>query len=126
MPGNSNRLYPVRGRNALAIPAVTYTQFLSPYVGLSIGKVDTTLGDANEFAYGNGKGEIQFFNLAFNANPVTILTTPYSTLAAAITVLPTKDPDDVVLSLTAYDNNGKANSTGFDTLFKGDMAYSVE
>jgi len=126
MPVNSNRLYPVPGRNALAIPAVTYTQFLSPYVGLSIGKVDTTLGDANEFAYGNGKGEIQFFNLAFNVNPVTVIPSPYSTLSVGVVLFPTKDSDAAFLSLTAFDSNGKANSTGFDTVFKGNTTYNFE
>lgn len=126
MPVNSNRLYPVPGRNAVAIPAVTYTQFLSPYVGLSIGKVDTTLGDANEFAYGNGKGEIQFFNLAFNVNPVTVLPSPYSTLSVGVVLIPTKDPDAAVLSLTAFDPNGKANSADFDTVFKGNTTYNFE
>lgn len=126
MPVNSNRLYPVPGRNAVGIPAVTYTQIISPYVNVIIGKVDTTLGDANEFAYGNGKGEIQFFNLAFNVNPVTVVVSPYSTLSAGVVISPTKDPDATVLSLTAYDSNGMANTSGLNTLFKGNTAYNFE
>jgi len=34
----------------------------------------------NEFAH--GKGDTQFMNAAFNINPVTLLTSPYSALGA--------------------------------------------
>lgn len=124
MPINNNQFFPVPGRNELDIPAVTFTQFFSEYFGVFFGKLDTTSGDANEFAH--GKGDKQFFNLALNFNPVAILAAPYSTLGAGFMVLPTKDPSSVIISAMAISSDGEANSSGFDTLFKGNTAYAVE
>src|SRR5208283_3272985 len=77
-PANSNQLYPTPGHDNLNIPAVTYMQFLSHYFGVVFGKLDTTSGDANEFAH--GKGDTQFFNLSLSFNPVYLLTAPNSAL----------------------------------------------
>ena len=124
MPVNSNQFFPMPGKDELNIPAVTFTQFFSEYAGMFVGKIDTTSGDANEFAH--GKGDTQFFNLAFNFNPLAALAVPYSTLGAGIIVLPTKDPASAIVSLMAVSSDGKANSSGFDTLFKGNTAYAIE
>jgi porin len=81
MPVNNNQLCPTPSivhKNNLNVPQVSFMQFFSPYAGVVLGKLDTTSGDANEFAH--GKGDTQFMNLAFNANPVILLTVPYSTL----------------------------------------------
>ena len=70
MPVNTNQLFPVAGIDNLSLPALNFTQFLSPYAGLTIGKyatITSTSGDMNEFAH--GKGATQFMNLAFNFNP---------------------------------------------------------
>ena len=124
MPVNSNQFFPMPGREELNIPAVTFTQFFSEYAGVFVGKLDTTSGDANEFAH--GKGDTQFFNLALNFNPVAVLAGPYSTLGGGIMVLPTKDPNSAIISVSAISSDGKANSSGFDTLFKGNTTYAVE
>ena len=53
------------------LPALNFTQFLSPYFGLTIGEYTTVTsnsGDMNEFAH--GKGDTQFMNMALNFNPV--------------------------------------------------------
>jgi len=86
--------------------------------------MDTTSGDANEFAH--GKGDTQFFNLAFNFNPTPILAGPYSTLGAGIMVLPTKDPNAAILSVSVISTDGKANHAGFDKLFNGNTTYAAE
>ena len=124
MPVNSNQLFPVPGRDNLNIPAVTFTQFLSHYGGVFLGKLDTTSGDANEFAH--GKGDKQFFNLAFNFNPSLLLLAPNSALGAGVIILPTKDPNAAVISLMVLDADGKANRSGFDTVFKGNNTYVAE
>jgi len=55
------------------------------YFGVSVGKLETlSPDDPNEFA--QGKGDTQFFNLAFNINPV-LLMVPYSTLVLGTTIL---------------------------------------
>jgi len=123
MPVNSNQFFPMPGSNELDIPALTFTQFFSEYAGVFAGKMDTTSGDANEFAH--GKGDKQFFNLALNFNPVAILAAPYSTLGAGVMVLPTKDLNSAIISVMAISSDGEANSFSFDTLFKGNMTYGV-
>ena len=127
MPVNTNQLFPTTGKQELNIPAVLFTQFLSHYFGVFVGKVATmtsTSGDMNEFAH--GKGDTQFFNTAFNVNPATLLTVPYSTLAGGVIILPTKDPNETIISLMVCDSNGKANRSGFDTVFEGNNTYAIE
>ena len=124
MPVNTNQLFPMPGDQELNIPAVAFTQFLSHYFGVVLGKLDTTSGDANEFAH--GKGDTQFMNLAFNFNPVGLLTTPNSVLGAGVIILPTKDPNQALISALVFDTNGKANRSGFDTAFEGNNTYGIE
>jgi len=122
MPVNTNQLFPMAGSDQLNIPAVTLTQFLSHYFGVFVGKLDTMSGDMNEFAH--GKGDTQFFNTAFSINPVALLTIPYSTLGAGVIILPTKDPNEAIINFMAVDANGAAESSGFDTVAKGNTSYA--
>jgi len=124
MPVNANQLFPTPGVQELNIPAVTFMQFLSHNFGVVLGKLDTTSGDANEFAH--GKGDTQFMNLAFNLNPTLLLTTPNSVLGAGVIILPTKDPNQAIISAMVVDSNGKANRSGFDTAFEGNNTYAIE
>lgn len=119
-PVNTNQLFPIPGGDNVALPNLTFAQFLSHYVGVIAGKVQTVSNsDSNTFAHGtgiaHGKGDTQFFNLAFNINPVALVV-PYSTLAAGAIVLPTADPDEAVVSLLALSATGKASTSGFDNL----------
>jgi porin len=126
-PVNTNQVFPMTGSDQLNIPAVSVTQFLSHHFGVFIGKVATitpTSGDMNEFAH--GKGDTQFFNTALNFNPAILVAVPYSTLAAGAVILPTSDPKEAIVSVMAYDGNGEANSSGFDTVLKGNTAYAGE
>ena len=81
MPVNVSQTVPLPPGDIFGVPAWNFTQFLSPYFGLTLGKFATitnTSGDMNEFAH--GKGDTQFMNMAFNFNPLTAFTVPYSTL----------------------------------------------
>jgi porin len=63
MPVNTNQAFPLPPGDIFAVPAWNFAQFLSPYVGLSIGKLATitsTSGDMNEFAH--GKGDTHFLH----------------------------------------------------------------
>jgi porin len=124
MPVNSNSLYPTPGGDNLNIPALNFMQFFSEYAGVLLGKLDTTTGDANEFAH--GKGDKQFYNVAMNINPVLLLTCPYSTLGAGVIILPTKDPNAAIVTLMAMDGEGKASTSGFDTVAESNTTYAVE
>jgi porin len=126
-PVNPNQIFPMPGSDQLNIPAVSVTQFLSHHLGVFIGKIATitpTSGDMNEFAH--GKGNTQFFNTALNVNPAMLVAVPYSTLAAGAVILPTSDPNEAVVTVSALDGNGEANSSGFDTVFKGNTVYAGE
>jgi porin len=117
MPVNSSQIYPTPAGDNFNLPAFNFTQFLSPYFGLAIGKLATltsTSGDMNEFAH--GKGDSQFMNLALNINPVLLLTVPYSTLGTGLIVLPTKDPQQAILSIFLMSSTGRASTSGFDDL----------
>jgi porin len=127
MPVNSNQIYPTPAGDNFNLPALNFTQFLSPYFGLAIGKFATlssTSGDMNEFAH--GKGDAQFMNLALNANPVMLLTVPYSTLGTGAIVLPTQDPKQAIVSFFLLSSTGKASTSGFDDLDGNDLTVVGE
>lgn len=100
---------------------VVYTQFLAENFAVVLGKLDTTVGDANAFAHGSGDEKFQ--NLAFSFNPVTLLSAPYSTLGMGAMWLP---KENVVVSASAYDLEGDLESSGFDTVFEGGTGYNME
>jgi porin len=114
MPVNTNQLFPVPGDNRVALPALTYTQFLSEYFGVLVGKLPTMAADNNAFAH--GKGDTQFMNLALNVIPIALFAAPYTPLAVAAIILPTKNPDEAVVELAAFTSTGKGDSAGWDTI----------
>jgi porin len=127
MPVNNNQLYPTPSivhNNNLNVPQVSFMQFFSPYAGVVLGKLDTTSGDANEFAH--GKGDTQFLNLALNISPVAVVTTPYSTLGAGLIILPTKDPKAAIINFMVLQTNGEASTTGFSDLHSNQLTFAGE
>ena len=117
MAVNSNQQYPLPPGDIFAVPAWNFTQYLSPYFGLTIGKFATITansGDMNEFAH--GKGDTNFMNMAFNATPVAAFTTPYSTLGTGLLVVPTKDPNEAIVSFFVMSANGDPTTSGFENL----------
>ena len=127
MPVNSNQFYPRPAGDNFNLPALNFTQFLSPYFGLVIGKLATitsTSGDMNEFAH--GKGDTQFMNGALNFNPVMTFTVPYSTLGTGVLVLPTQDPKQAILSFFLLSSPGGASTSGFDDLDANNLTLAGE
>ncbi len=124
---NSSQIYPFPSGDNFNLPALNFSQFLSPYFGLTIGKYATitaTSGDMNEFAH--GKGDTNFMNLAFNVNPVLLTTVPYSTLGTGIIVLPTKDPNQAIVNFLVVSSSGKASTSGFDDLDGNNLTFLGE
>jgi len=124
---NSNQMYPTPAGDNFNLPALNFTQFLSPYFGLAIGKLATissTSGDMNEFAH--GKGDSQFMNMALNFNPLMAVTVPYSTLGMGAIVLPTRDPKQAILSLFLMSSTGSASTSGFDDLDGNNLTVAGE
>jgi porin len=115
-PVNSMALYPTAGSDNFQLPSVSFAQYLSDHFGIFFGKVATVTsdsGDMNDFAH--GKGDDNFMNLSFNFNPMLAIM-PYSTLGAGIIILPESDPSDCVITLGAFDPNGEAGTSGFNTV----------
>jgi porin len=123
IPVNTNQLFPVPTGENVALPNLSFAQFLSPYVGVTAGKFDTLTGDANEFAH--GKGDTQFFNTALSINPVA-LSIPYSTLGGGLIVLPTKDPSAAIVNFSVLSATGKATTAGFDDLASDNLVFAGE
>jgi len=124
---NSNQSYPMPAGDNFNLSALNFTQFLSHYFGLTIGKYATltsSSGDMNEFAH--GKGDTQFMNVAFNVNPVMLTTVPYSTLGTGAIVLPTKDPNEAILSVLVLSATGQASTSGFDDLDGNNLSFVGE
>src|SRR5215470_14423661 len=127
MAVNTNQIFPEPPGNIFGIPALNFTQFLSPYFGLAIGKLATitaSSGDMNDFAH--GKGATQFMNLAFNFNPLIVFTVPYSTLGAGAVVLPTKDPKQAIVNFLVMSANGLPTTSGFEDLNGNDVVVASE
>jgi porin len=123
----SSQLFPLPSGDNFNLPALNFTQFLSPHFGLTIGKYATvtgTSGDMNEFAH--GKGDSQFMNTAFNVNPILLTTVPYSTLGTGIIALPTKDPNQAIVSFFVMSSTGKASTSGFEDLNDDNLTFAGE
>ena len=126
---STGAVLPVNTRPILSLPAndemvlshVVFTQFLSEKFGIVLGKLDTSIGDANEFAH--GRGDEKFMNLAFSLDPVALRTVPYSTLGMGLVFLPIKD---LITTFSVIDTEGVTTRAGFDTLFKNGTTLASE
>ncbi len=116
---NDDVLYPAFGDRGVMLSQVAFTQFLSESFAVFVGKLDTTTGGENEFAWVHGGN---FLNSALRWNPVVALTTPYSTLGAGFVFM----GDWGVWSFVAYDTEGEANVSGFDTVFDRGTSLATE
>ena len=97
----------------LWLPVITYTQYLSTQLALSVGKFDTYTA-ANEFAGGRGRSQWWNMNLALPVSPALII--PYSVLGGAVIVMPT--PDLVITGMVGTSEDTSDHS-GFDYLDDG-------
>ncbi len=116
---NDDALYPLPGDRDVMLSHVTFTQFLSESFGVTVGKLDTTQGDKNEFAWIHGDN---FLHSTLRLNPIGARTTPYSTLGAAFFFV----GDWGQWSFTVYDTDGVPNESGFDTAFDGGTSFATE
>jgi porin len=107
--------------NEIILPHLYFTQFLTEWFAVVIGKLDTTGGDANEFAF--GRGDNKFMNMAFSFNPVTIRLAPYAPLGMVLSFFPHKD---VVYGFSVVDTQGQPNTAGFNTLVEDPTALTHE
>jgi porin len=111
MPVDTNGLYPEPGKDAFSLAEVNYTQFLAPFVGVTVGKYAPR--DANIFTHDETE---QFLNAALNFNPIIGTTVPIDFLGAGVIVIPA---EGVISTTMILDTEGTASEHGFDTVFKG-------
>lgn len=118
LPVNTDGLFPLTNELdddvAFTITTLSYLQFLSPKLGVMLGKMDTMDGDANEFASGRGTSQFMNGNFVFPTSP--LLMAPYSTLGAGIIVLPAPW---VTVSSLVYNIADSSTTTGFEDFGKG-------
>jgi porin len=124
LPPSGTALFPEAGDDSFVLPSLSIMQFVSPNLGFILGKLDTSTGDDNVFAH--GKGTEGFMNTNFCFNPITAVTVPYSTLGVGVIFLPTGDPKEFIISAIVLDSEGRADTSGFDTVFKGGTTYTLE
>jgi porin len=121
LPANARPILSSPARDEMVLSHVVFTQFLSEKFAVALGKLDTSGGDANEFAH--GRGDEKFMNLAFSLDPVALRTVPYSTLGMALVFLPLKK---LIMTFSAIDTEGVTTRAGFDTLFKNGTTLASE
>ena len=124
LPVNTTALFPTTDELdddvAFTITNLNYTQFLSPKLAVTFGKLDTLSADPNEFASGRGKS--QFMNANFLFNAALALRLPYSTLGAGALWLPA---EDVSVTASIVNTTDSSTTTGFDDFDDG-QTISVE
>jgi porin len=120
IPVNGDSLFPVPDDPDTTLTSVVFTQFLAQWFGVFLGKIDTLDGDANEFADDH---RTKFLNPAFDFNFIGLRTVPYTGLGAGVILIPT---DSVLFTALAIDTEGKANESGFDTVFDDGTTLSGE
>lgn len=116
--GNTGALSPVNTLSLFPVPSdmtvlsdLYVVQFLAEWVGVLAGKM--ALHETNVFA---SKEDEQFMNTALNFNLAPITSVPtLDALAAGVILLPTKW---LTITTMVIDSEGKATTTGFDTVFK--------
>lgn len=123
IPSNTDATHPTTSSLdedvGLYLPMITYTQFLSEKLALSVGKFDT-FDSANEFA--GGRGRSQWWNLHMAATTSPGLYVPYSTLGAAVIVMPSPNLSITTMVGTSRDTS---NHSGFSYLDDGLLAIIV-
>ena len=118
-PVNGDIIWPGFSRTASALTNLTFVQFLAPWAGVIIGKMEGYDADANEFADDHRS---KFLNLSFDFNLVNALA-PVSALGAGVLLVPFKDS---IVTLAVLDPNGVPTESGFDNFFKDGMFLSGE
>jgi len=112
---NNDALFPSdpdrQGEDLFALTEMTATQFLADWVGFFGGLVNTTAGDANDYA-GFLRSNEHFQNGAMLASPVSFRVVPSVTLGGGLVILPF---DWLVASFSFMNTEESAGSDPFKT-----------
>ena len=124
-PVDSDMLFPLSnfGDTIYDLTEATFLQFLSEYMGVVVGLLNTLDGDALDLA-GSTRGTAQFSNLSFQLNPVELAAVPYKTLGGGVILLPTGDPHALTISALVFNTE---DSSGGDPFSRdAGTSYSTE
>ena len=123
---NTDGFFPYPNQHTTTLSHVVFTQFLSESFGLLFGKIDTLDGDNHHFA--GSRGKENFMNQNFVLNPVTLRTSPYSSLGAGLVfVLPDVYAEDpAILSILACGADGQPGTAGWHDDFENGTNYALE
>ncbi len=116
---NASALFPVATESTTELMNAAYIQFLAPWVGVILGKIETLGGDDNEFAHGYYD---KFMNLGFTFNLTSALV-PVSAYGGGIILVPW---EGAVVSVLALDPNGKTNDNSLDHIFEDGVTLAGE
>ena len=115
LPVNNDALFPAdpdrENDDLFAMTELNATQFLAPWLGIFGGLLNTTAGDANDFA-GFARSNEHFQNLSLLVSPVSMRIVPNVTLGGGIILLPF---DWLVGTVTFMNTEESAGSNPFDT-----------
>jgi porin len=112
---NNDALFPAdpkrAGKDLLALTEMTGTQFLTEWLGIYGGLINTTSGDANDYA-GFARSNDYFQNSSFLFSPVSGRIVPSVTLGGGVVVIPC---DCLVGSFSFINTEESAGSDPFDS-----------
>jgi len=123
---NMDGFCPLPDTHTTTLSHVVLTQFLSESMAVYFGKIETLDGDSNRFA--GGRGKTQFMNQNFIINPVTLRSSPYSSMGAGLAFFfpnaAAENPS--TLSLAVLGANGQPDTAGWEDDFEDGANYSAE
>jgi porin len=112
LPLTTASLLPALDEPGTALMNLTYTQFLTTWLGVIVGKLETLGGDANEFAHDYHS---DFAAAGFNFNLTNALV-PLSAIGGGVVLLPWKG---AIVTAVVLDPDGTPNDDFGDPFSKG-------
>ncbi len=122
VPVNTATLLPDFGNETTALMNLTFMQFFSHKFGIIAGKIYTLTGDDNAFAH---NWRTDFMNTGLDFNMVLDLF-PFSAYGGGIILLPTEDPREAIVSVTAIDPSGKPTNNDISEAFDDGVLVAAQ
>jgi porin len=119
VPVNYNGVLPEPDESVTALMNLAYTQMLTDWLGIIVGKTDNVDGDSNEFA---DNYKTKFLNEGLATDFVNVMV-PTSAWGGGIVVLPW---DGAIFYAGVLDPNGTPTDNSFDHAFDGGVLVSAQ
>jgi porin len=117
---NGPVMFPVPNEERTTLSSIQFTQFLAPWMGVTVGMLDVLDADANEFA---DDYRTKFVHPAFEFNLVNARIVPYGPLGGGLVFVPYKG---ALLTALVVDPTGSTSDTAFDRVFEDGVAVTSE